>query len=397
MRQILTVSELTKEIKLNLENGFNDISVEGEISNFKPHISGHWYFNLKDSSALICCAMWKGYNNYVFFSPADGMKVIISGKITVYPPRGTYQIDIRSMKPSGAGELQAAFERLKEKLAAEGLFDIEHKKPIPKMPESIGIVTAIDGAALKDMVSVAKRRFPLLHLCVAHSKVQGEGAAKEIAENIKLLNLRNEVDLIIVGRGGGSLEDLWAFNEEIVARAIYDSKIPVISAVGHEIDFTIADFAADLRAPTPTAAMELATPDQADFFAFMSDFSYNTTFNIFKILKDKRNNLGSILNSYGFRAPEDKMHIKSQRLDNLIYKVQNGIDNKLSKEKNRTALLSNSLEANNIRKILKKGFVIVRQNTNIIKRGENFINGIPAKLEFYDKEIAVRSAENEQE
>ena len=216
-------------------------------------------FNLKDESAVVNCTMWKGVNNYVFFSPEDGMKVIVTGRVTVYPPRGSYQIDVRSMKPSGVGELQAAFERLKQKLYSEGLFDVEFKKEIPSFPKKIGLVTAADGAAVKDMISVARRRFPLIELLIVPTKVQGAGAAESIVKSINQLNLLKDIDVIILARGGGSIEDLWAFNEEIVARAIFKSKIPVISGVGHEVDFTIADFVADFRAATPSAAAELIT------------------------------------------------------------------------------------------------------------------------------------------
>ncbi len=261
--QILTVSELTKEIRKTLEETFEQVSVIGEISNFKSHVSGHWYFSLKDADAVINCTMWKGFNQYVFFTPQDGMKIIVNGKLTVYPPRGSYQLDIRSMKPAGLGELQEAFEKLKKKLEAEGLFDEKFKKPIPTFPKKIGIVTAIGGAAFKDLISVAKRRFPLTEIVIAPARVQGSGSAESIVNGIKLLNEYPGIDVIIVARGGGSIEDLWAFNEEIVARAIFKSKVPVISGVGHEVDFTIADYVADLRAPTPSVAMEIATPDNS--------------------------------------------------------------------------------------------------------------------------------------
>ncbi len=216
MKSVLTVSEITKQIKQILETSFENISIIGEISGFKAHVSGHWYFNLKDANAVISCTMWKGVNNYVFFTPQDGMKVIITGRVTVFPPRGNYQIDVRSMKPAGAGELQGAFELLKQKLAAEGLFDIQKKKPVKAFNKKIGIVTAIDGAAFQDMKSVAERRFPLVELFVCPTKVQGVGAAENIVENIKELN-KIKLDVIILARGGGSIEDLWAFNEEIVA------------------------------------------------------------------------------------------------------------------------------------------------------------------------------------
>ncbi|MDP3831768.1 MAG: exodeoxyribonuclease VII large subunit, partial [Ignavibacteriaceae bacterium] len=275
-KNILTVGGLTKIIKEILEESFPSFSLIGEISNFKSHYSGHWYFTLKDSDAQISCTMWKGYNNYVFFKPEDGMKVIITGKLTVYPPRGSYQIDIRSMKPAGEGELQAAFERLKRKLFEEGLFDEVYKKEIPSSPKKIGVVTSIDGAAFKDIISVAQRRYPLVELVIAPAKVQGAGAAESIVNSIKQLNLHKDIEVIIVGRGGGSIEDLWAFNEEIVARAIFNSKIPIISAVGHEVDFTISDFVADLRAATPTAAMELATPDVNDIYMTIESFIDNS-------------------------------------------------------------------------------------------------------------------------
>ncbi|MFI5238065.1 MAG: exodeoxyribonuclease VII large subunit, partial [Ignavibacteriales bacterium] len=221
--QILTVSELTKEIRKTLEENFQKVTVIGEISNFKAHVSGHWYFSLKDADAVINCTMWKGLNKYVFFTPQDGMKIVVNGSITVYPAKGNYQLDIRSMKPSGLGELQEAFEKLKKKLDAEGLFDEQYKKPIPSFPQKIGIVTAIDGAAFRDMVSVAQRRFPLVELIIAPARVQGIGAAESIVNSIKFLNEQKNIDVIIVGRGGGSIEDLWAFNEEKVSRAIFSS------------------------------------------------------------------------------------------------------------------------------------------------------------------------------
>ncbi|MCX6149472.1 MAG: exodeoxyribonuclease VII large subunit [Ignavibacteriales bacterium] len=390
MNEILTVSGLTKLIKLTLEEEFTDISVEGEISNYKAHVSGHWYFNLKDSTAVINCTMWRGLNSYVFFTPTDGMKIIVSGRITVYPPRGNYQLEVRSMKPAGEGELQAAFERLKRKLQAEGLFDEQFKKPIPSFAKKIGIVTAIDGAAFRDLISIARRRFPLIELVIAPSKVQGEGAAISIVESIEMLNTKKDIDLIIVGRGGGSLEDLWAFNEEAVARAIFASNIPVVSAVGHEVDFTIADFVADLRAATPSAAMEIVTPNQEDLMNFLEEFSLKSTEIISYILDDKKKMIWNIMNSYGFRVPQDKVKIKIQELDNLFYRVQQKIDGKLNSIKNKFQLLVKDLEANDLKKILKKGFVLVRQDTKIISRAKQFDGNLPASLNFYDNEIVVK-------
>ena len=386
MATVLTVSELTKEIKQTLEDKFDQVSVEGEISNFKAHISGHWYFSLKDANASISCAMWKGFNNYVIFTPQDGMKVIINGKITVYPPRGNYQIDVRSMKPAGVGELQAAFEALKQKLSDEGLFNEEFKKPIPTFPKKIGIVTAIDGAAFKDMISVAKRRFPLVELVIAPTRVQGAGAAEMIVKSIELLNKHKEIDIIIVGRGGGSIEDLWAFNEEIVARAIFASEIPIISGVGHEIDFTIADFVADLRAPTPSAAMELATPDKNEFFAFISEFSYTTTQNLVDLCTGSYTKISDLLNSYGFRMPLDLVRRNSQQVDSLTYKLLQNIGNKMLIYNSKLSLLTQRIEAHDVKRSLKKGFVLVQQDSKYITRA-NKLKKESASLIFYDNKI----------
>ena len=389
--ETITVSELTKQIKLTLEEGFPQISVVGEISNFKPHISGHWYFNLKDSNAVISCTMWKGLNSYISFTPQNGIKVIVNGRITVYPPRGNYQLDVRSMKPAGMGELQAAFERLKKKLEAEGLFDSEHKKPIPSFPSKIGIVTAIDGAAFRDMISVAERRFPIVELIIAPSRVQGSGAGETIAEGIKLLNKKTGIDVIIVGRGGGSIEDLWAFNEEKVARVIYASKIPVITGVGHEIDFTIADFVSDLRAPTPTAAMELATPNAEDLIHFIDEFLYTSTQHISEIVDESKHHIHQILNSYGFRIPMDIVRRNSQNLDSIVYKLFQSIEKILTFRKNKLSILISNLESGNIEKILQKGFVLVKQKSKFVTRAKMFEESEDTTLKFLDGEISIKS------
>lgn len=390
MEGILSVSEITGLIKQTLEENFSEVNVIGEISNFKAHVSGHWYFTLKDANAQISCTMWRGINNYVFFTPQDGMKVIITGKLTIYPPRGSYQIDVRSMKPAGIGELQAAFEKLKQKLSAEGLFDEQYKKQIPKFPQKIGIVTAIDGAAFQDMKSIASRRYPLVEIVIASSKVQGEGAAEEIAECIKLLNRQKDVDLIIVGRGGGSLEDLWAFNEEIVARAIFDSQIPIISAVGHEIDFTISDFVADLRAATPSAAMELATPNKDELFAFIDEFSDYFPEKMLEIVSNYHNEIDKAISSYGFRVPQDIVKNKIQLLDNLIYRFQNNFDIKLSDQKKGLELLESKVDSFNVDNVLKRGFSIIKQNDRYITRKKNLEKDKSLDIKFYDGEVRIK-------
>jgi exodeoxyribonuclease VII large subunit len=259
-RKIYSVAELNRTARFTLENGIGEVWVEGEISRMTRQSSGHWYFTLKDDAAAVACAMFKQNNAAVLFAPKDGLKVRVLGQASLYEPRGSYQLIIRKMEEAGKGSLQEQFEKLKARLSAEGLFDADRKKPLPLLPQKIGVVTSPTGAAIRDIINVLTRRFPNLGILLAPVTVQGEGAAEKIASAINYLNTREDIDLLIVGRGGGSIEDLWAFNEEVVARAIAASRIPVISAVGHEIDFTISDFAADVRAPTPSAAAELAVP-----------------------------------------------------------------------------------------------------------------------------------------
>ena len=388
-KPILTVSEITGSIKRLIEENFEAVTIIGEISNFKAHFSGHWYFTLKDANASINCTMWKGLNSYVFFTPQDGMKIIVNGRLTVYPPRGTYQVDVKSMKPAGEGELQAAFEKLKARLSEEGLFDIANKKEIPRFPQKIGVVTAIDSAAFRDMISVASRRYPLAEIVIAGGKVQGEGAADSIVKNINTLNKLKDIDVIIIGRGGGSIEDLWAFNEEIVARAIYKSKIPIISGVGHEIDFTISDFVADLRAPTPTAAMELATPDKDELFAFISEFSYTSSAEIQKKIQRYKQEISFITNSYGFKYPYSTIKNKMQTLDNLLYKLKSNIEKSKLSYRNKLEILSGRIEANNVNKILSKGFTLIRQNDKYILKSTELNTSRDFSIKFIDKEVTV--------
>ncbi len=391
MQEILTVSEITKQIKQVVEENFTGLKIIGEISNFKAHVSGHWYFTLKDGDAAINCTMWRGVNNYVFFTPQNGMKVIVTGRITIYPPRGSYQLDVRSMQPAGVGELQKAFEELKRKLQAEGLFDEEIKKEIPAFPQTIGIVTGKNTAALKDMLSVAERRYPLVKILIAPAKVQGEGAAEEIVNSIENLNKHKKVDIIIVSRGGGSLEDLWPFNEEIVARAIHKSKIPVISGVGHEVDFTIADFVADLRAPTPSAAMELATPNKDEIFGFISDFSYNTKNKIYNLIENLRSEVEQRLESYGFRNLINILNNKKQFLDNYLFRIQTDISNLLTANKNNLSLYTRTIDSNNVNKILKKGFVLIRQNDKYVKRKTALNTDEKITIKFYDGKVEIKN------
>jgi exodeoxyribonuclease VII large subunit len=388
--QIFSVSEITKSIKSVLESTFEKINVVGEISNFKAHGSGHWYFNLKDEGAVINCTMWKGINNYVFFFPQDGMKVIVTGRITVFPPRGNYQLDVRSMKPAGIGELQAAFERLKNQLKAKGLFDFEHKKSIPQFPQKIGLVTAEDGAAIKDMISVAERRYPLVEIIVVPTKVQGAGAAENIVNSINKLNLLKDIDVIIISRGGGSIEDLWAFNEEVVAYAIYNSKIPIISGVGHEIDFTIADFVSDFRAPTPSVAMELATPNVEEITPFIIE-SYSTMVDLIEQqIKDYKLIIKQNNSSYAFKYPFERIKKSSQTVDQLSFLMVQEIDKILTTIKQKIKLLDKTLEANDVDRTLKKGFALIEQDSKFVTRKKYFNLHKTAKIKFYDGELETK-------
>jgi len=263
-RSILTISELVDSINEQLDQTFRHVFIKGEISNFKAYPSGHFYFSLKDENAQISAVMFKGYNRNLKFELENGLSVIAQGKLAVYGPQGRFQIQVISLEPEGIGALQLAFDQLKSKLEKEGLFKEERKQPLPSFPKNIGVVTSEKGAAIHDIIHVLQRRMPSINITLYPVKVQGEGAAQEIASGISFFDKDNSVDVLIVGRGGGSLEDLWAFNEEIVARAISDCSLPIISAVGHETDFTISDFVADMRCPTPSAAAESAVPDAKD-------------------------------------------------------------------------------------------------------------------------------------
>lgn len=391
MQQYKSVSELTALIRETLELNFESISVEGEVSNFKKHASGHWYFSLKDSGAQISCTMWKGFNNLVFFTPEDGMKIIVNGKISVYPPRGSYQIDVRSMKPSGVGELQAAFERLKNKLAEEGLFDSEFKKPIPVNPSKIGVITGADSAAYRDILNIAQRRYPLAELIVVPTKVQGDGAAELIVKAIESFNKHDDIDTLIIARGGGSLEDLWAFNEEIVARAIFGSKIPIVTGIGHEIDFTIADFVSDLRAPTPSAAIELSTPNKDDILFLLEEYQDDFEEIILQKISDGSKEVKNILTSYAFRNMENRINNGFQKVDNLYTNFSRSIQLLINNKMQKISLFEKSVENYDIEKTLRKGFTLIKQNGKFVNRAQKFSNTETFQIKFYDDQIEIKN------
>lgn len=389
--KIYSVSEINREIKIFLETTFDSLTVVGEISNFKAYQSGHWYFTLKDEYSQISCVMWRGLNSYVYFTPQDGMKVIVTGRINVYEPRGSYQIEISTIKPLGVGELQIAFEALKRKLAAEGLFDERFKRPIPKIPTRIGIVTSKDGAALRDVLAVIKRRFPVVEVVLAHTSVQGEGAAQEISDALDLMNDYGEVDVIILCRGGGSLEDLWAFNEEITARAIFRSKIPIVTGIGHEVDFTIADFVADLRAATPTAAAELVTPRIEQLLELLEEYDASLYNLMIDFIKSKRDKLINELRSYAFVLPESLLNNNQQKFDFAFYKFNQSIQAFLNDKKQLLNKLSNTINLSDPKLTLSKGFAIVRQNEKIISRKNMFSEKYSTEIEFYDGKVHINA------
>jgi exodeoxyribonuclease VII large subunit len=314
---VYSVSDITFLVKDALERAIPPVWVAGEISNFIHHRSGHMYFTLKDERSQLRSVMFRSSNAGLTFTPADGMKVVALGAVTVYEAGGVYQLQVREMQPLGVGELQKAFEELKKKLREEGLFDEKKKKDIPRFPESIGVITSPSGAAIRDIIRVLARRMPSIDVVVRPVLVQGSQAAEDIAEAIGEMDAAGFVDVIIVGRGGGSIEDLWPFNQEAVARAIFDCATPVISAVGHEVDFTIADFVADLRAPTPSAAAELASPSRDELLNRIEKIRMSLGRDILRAHSDMLSHLSNLVKSYGFRRPVQSVREMTQRRDEL--------------------------------------------------------------------------------
>ena len=380
----LTVSDLTRRIKQRLEAGFPSVSVQGEVSNFKRHTSGHLYFTLKDETAQISAVMWRSRAAFLSFLPEDGMKIIVNGRITVYEVRGNYQIEVGSMRPLGVGELQLAFEYLKRKLSAEGLFDSDRKKPLPEFPERIGIVTSPTGAALQDMLNILRRRFPGVEVILRPVKVQGTGAAEEIANAIDELNEFAQADVLVVARGGGSLEDLWAFNEEVVARAIYRSHIPVVSAVGHEIDFTIADFVADLRAPTPSAAAELVVRDRVSLLEIVRENWYTLNDRMLEMVRNRKESILSLLKSYSFNKPIDLLRQFSQQVDDLDRGLRTRVEHKFALLKASTESLRSRALALDPNLVLKRGYTIIYKDARFIVSSKSLESDDVIDIKFHD-------------
>ena len=369
----ITVCELNKYIKNKVDSDefLNNVYVKGEISNFKLHYTGHMYFTLKDESAIIKCIMFKGYTPNLAFMPKDGMKVLVLGTVSVFERDGVYQIYCKAMKQDGMGSLYEEYQKLKAKLEKEGLFDVSHKKKIPMFPRKIGVLTSSTGAVIRDIINVSTRRNPNVHILLLPVPVQGEGAAEKIAQGIRKMNEENLADVLIIGRGGGSLEDLWPFNEEIVAREIYNSKLPIISAVGHETDFTIADFVADLRAPTPSAAAELAVPN-------IEDVKYDIYMyqNRYKVALKRKVELMKLryekcMTRRVFKEPLQKINERAITLDMLVKSIKNSTINKLNEAKANANKAISKLDALSPLKTLLRGYSIVEKDGKVVKKVED--------------------------
>ena len=364
----LTVSQINKYIKYRLDNDDNlkTVYLKGEISNFKNHTSGHLYFTLKDENSRILAVMFRRDASKINFIPNDGSNVLVVGKISLYEASGQYQIYVNEMIEDGVGNLYVEFEKLKKKLGEKGYFDEKYKKEIPKYPKRIGVITASTGAAIRDIITTINRRYTLAEIILFPCLVQGENAKEDIVKNIKLADTYN-LDTIILGRGGGSIEDLWAFNEEIVADAIFKANTPIISAVGHEIDFTISDFVSDLRAPTPTAAAELAVPNKEDLKALIMQYKQRISKNIINILNMNKQRLEYILNSYIIKNPETIYEAKMQKVDILTEKLIMYMNNILDNKGYKFTSLLDKMEALSPIKTLKRGYSISKIDNKIIK------------------------------
>ncbi len=407
---VFAVSEITARIKSLLDEEFSEVWVEGEVSNLKKPKSGHLYFTLKDEYAQLKCVMFQGRKKSMKFDLEDGMKVLCFGRISVYPQSGSYQLYVENVHAKGIGDLQLAFLQLKEKLEKEGLFEDARKREIPFMPSLIGVITSATGAAVRDIIKVARRRFPGVGILIYPVKVQGQGAAEEIANAIDEMNKAffGEIDVLIVGRGGGSIEDLWAFNEEVVARAIFRSEIPVISAVGHEIDWTISDFVADKRAPTPSAAAEIAVPDKEKLDRRLTGLYLRLRSHASFTLENYKSRLKSAGMSRAFLEPKYIVQRHMQRLDEFLYRINEKMRTRREKTELQLRHLGVKLEMLSPIAVLNRGYVIVRKGRRVISSAGALRAGDNIELQFKDggKKAKIisgregkkeRSAANEEE
>lgn len=389
----ITVTDLNRYIKNKVDDDeyLNNVLVKGEISNFKHHYTGHMYFTLKDENSLIKCIMFKTYTPNLKFVPKDGMKVMILGTVSVFERDGVYQIYCKAMQEDGMGSLYTAYEELKNKLEKQGLFDKKYKKEIPKMPRCIGVLTSNTGSVIRDIINVSTRRNPNCYIKLLPVPVQGKGAGEKIAEAIKIMNENKLADVIILARGGGSLEDLWPFNEEIVAHAIFESELPVISAVGHETDFTIADFVADLRAPTPSAAAELAVPNVTDIIMNLEKYNNRLKNSLKKKIELMRLRYEKCIASRVFREPLQKINERYIYIDILVKQIQNSINNKIKDDKTKMIELITKLDTLSPLKTLTRGYCLATTNNGkIIKSVEKLKKDDELVLRFNDGNTNVK-------
>lgn len=385
--EAITVTKLNQYIKSKIDEDeyLNHVLVKGEISNFKHHYTGHMYFTLKDENSLIKCIMFKSYTSNLNFAPKDGMKVKILGTVSVFERDGVYQIYCKAMQEDGLGDLYTKYNQLKNKLEAEGLFDKAHKKKIPYMPRIIGVLTSQTGAVIRDIINVSTRRNPNVYIRLLPVPVQGEGASEKIAKAIKIANENKVADVLILARGGGSLEDLWPFNEEIVARAIYESEIPVISSVGHETDFTIADFVADLRAPTPSAAAELAVPEIDEIYEKIREYQRRYKLDLKKKIELMRLRYEKCIKSKSFSEPLQKINERYIKIDIVNQKLYLNISQKLNRSKNEAVSLISKLDTLSPLKTLTRGYCIATSdNGKIINSAKSIEKNDIINLKFKD-------------
>ena len=388
--RVLTVSQLNFYIKSLIENDskLNIVFLSGEISNLTDHYrSGHIYLSLKDEKSVIRAVMFSGNARNLRFKPTDGMKVICRGRVAVYEPTGQYQLYIEDMQPDGIGALTLAYEQLKKKLADKGLFDSAHKKPLPRFPKTVGVITSPTGAAVQDIRNILYRRFPCINIVMCPVLVQGDSAPEQLVRAVKTLDMYNACDVIIIGRGGGSIEDLWAFNDETLANAIYDCKIPVISAVGHETDFTICDFVSDMRAPTPSAAAELAVPDKAELMSYYSSqLQYISSFMDSQFRKNS-SRLIDFQRRISLVSPQSRIDKYEKNIELLLNKSQNIVNEKYSEKSNEITKISAKLESLNPLSVLSRGYSIAEKDGVVITSSSQLNKGDNFTLEFSDGKI----------
>ena len=385
---VLSVSQLNRYIKMNFDADENlaNIFISGEISNFTNHYrTGHLYFTLKDDSAAVRAVMFNSSAKRLKFMPEDGMKVIARGRVSVYEASGQYQLYVDDMQPDGVGALNLAYEQLKEKLQKEGLFSELHKKPLPPYPEKVGVITSPTGAAVRDIINVLGRRFPYAEIVFCPVLVQGDGAHLQLTEAVNLFNSERAADVIIIGRGGGSIEDLWEFNDEGLARAVYNSEIPVISAVGHETDFTICDFAADMRAPTPSAAAELAVPDANELQYALSALKNRMFLNVSSGIADRRSRLEYLTSKGALKSPDEMLSNRSQRLDTAFSKMLSSYENRIGGKKVEFISAATALSKLDPMSVLMRGFAFVSDKSGKnVYSSQALAKGDKINVRFHD-------------